>query len=635
MFSVTPASRAHWESNRTDRRYMLVTSSEVDRRGWLDAIKALFSEEQLKTCTWGKKRFSAQDLDESELYLSSEGVSGSGSSASDVHSRAAPSRMKRESIVTLQQDYVALHAGERRVDIANQIFVSLSDDDFFLYKRATALREAAVALNRGDYSVSSEQAGKCTIDPSLYPAEVSLYDWRACTFYVQNVLTGAYRNSALPDRLSTLEEEAVEHPLTMNEALIEWSEAKGGPGMVAVLAATLRIQTFRYSRRARKIAAVEREVVKAHLLEAEEIIENAASSADATAPNENVNAQIDLIISHGIDLVKDAAGAGNSGGRSADDNNLNNSEESTPALIMAGISGSVLVRAPDDSKEMAEVFGCMSKLTPQTANGKGTDADQSGTPEVVISRRQLRLRCNEQEIQSLGKEKFNEFGGWIFKAIRSLFMVTPKSFVDSIQSGLTVIGSGAGRSGAFFFITHDKKFILKSVSKVRWKRKSPNPVIIPFFLTATTFTSCDDKVESQLLMTLLPSYLAHVKDFPDTLLTRYYGMYSAEIGGRKSRFVIMNNLFENGMPDEAYDLKGSSGEIVVIKKYYALRSLTMPFIFVLLPSESVRDASGSGAREARHSNEGHGLGQAACPRTECPEGALHAGESGRRMAEAE
>ena len=60
-------------------------------------------------------------------------------------------------------------------------------------------------------------------------------------------------------------------------------------------------------------------------------------------------------------------------------------------------------------------------------------------------------------------------------------------------------------------------------------------------------------------MNLLPSYLAHIKDFPDTLLTRYYGLYSAEIGGRKSRFVIMNNLFENGMPHEAYDLKGSSG----------------------------------------------------------------------------
>ena len=113
-------------------------------------------------------------------------------------------------------------------------------------------------------------------------------------------------------------------------------------------------------------------------------------------------------------------------------------------------------------------------------------------------------------------------------------------------------------------------------------------------------------------MTLLPSYLAHVKDFPDTLLTRYYGLYSAEIGGRKSRFVIMNNLFENGMPDEAYDLKGSSGETAVVKPIY-LCSLTMICISALLRSESVRDTSGSGAREAWHGNEGHGLGQAACP----------------------
>ena len=60
----------------------------------------------------------------------------------------------------------------------------------------------------------------------------------------------------------------------------------------------------------------------------------------------------------------------------------------------------------------------------------------------------------------------------MFKTIRQAFGIDAKAFVDSIRSGLNVIGSGAGRSGAYFFITHDKKLLLKSVSKVEWQSTS-------------------------------------------------------------------------------------------------------------------------------------------------------------------
>ena len=61
------------------------------------------------------------------------------------------------------------------------------------------------------------------------------------------------------------------------------------------------------------------------------------------------------------------------------------------------------------------------------------------------------------------------------------------------------MGSGAGRSGSFFFATKDKRFILKSISKT----------------------------ETTTLMHLLQSYENHINANVNTLLTRFFGLYVA------------------------------------------------------------------------------------------------------------
>ena len=59
-------------------------------------------------------------------------------------------------------------------------------------------------------------------------------------------------------------------------------------------------------------------------------------------------------------------------------------------------------------------------------------------------------------------------------------------------------GTGAGRSGSFFFFSHDKKFIIK------------------------TMTSSELKV----MMEMLPAYSDHFKSCTDSLLAKIFGVFT-------------------------------------------------------------------------------------------------------------
>jgi hypothetical protein len=442
---VFELTAAQLKKDRTERRYMLVTSSDVDRRGWLEAIKAHFTEEQLSKC--------------SDVFPTrksgAEGGGGGGASAGSSKDGA----MRRETILKEQKNYTLKTADQRKGEMAYQVFDALDEDHFFLYYRSTALRKTVVALRRGDYSTNSE-------DPSQ-PPEIALFDWREKSFYIQNISTGSYWAAPLStspsQEISGADDEEI---ATMNGKLVLMSG--GGVGMVNIIAAVLRVQAFIFARKAKTIASKQRATVMSLIQNVEEVIAEAgaASSADGSSSGD-VNSQISLIIDNGVDLVQEATAGytGDTHGRSVDGNIAANCGEAMPALIMAGISGSGLVKAPDEAQEIAEILEYVGKLK----GVAGASDPTTGSPVVISARRGLRERCNEQEIQKADavRETFTESGGWVFKTIRALFGITPKDFIGSIQSGLTIIGSGAGRSGAFFFITHDKKYILKSVSKVK------------------------------------------------------------------------------------------------------------------------------------------------------------------------
>lgn len=59
-------------------------------------------------------------------------------------------------------------------------------------------------------------------------------------------------------------------------------------------------------------------------------------------------------------------------------------------------------------------------------------------------------------------------------------------------------GEGAGRSGSFFFFSHDRKFVVKT-------------------MTAT---------ELKLVKRMMPEYVHHLENNPDSLLSKILGIFT-------------------------------------------------------------------------------------------------------------
>ncbi|XP_022993785.1 phosphatidylinositol 4-phosphate 5-kinase 6-like isoform X1 [Cucurbita maxima] len=123
----------------------------------------------------------------------------------------------------------------------------------------------------------------------------------------------------------------------------------------------------------------------------------------------------------------------------------------------------------------------------------------------------------------------------VFRTLRKLFNVDPADYMLSIcgNDALRELSS-PGKSGSFFYLTHDDRYMIKTMRKA----------------------------EVKVLIRMLPAYYKHVQDFKNTLVTKFYGLHCVKLTGttqKKVRFVIMGNLFcsEHAI-HRRFDLKGSS-----------------------------------------------------------------------------
>ena len=94
-------------------------------------------------------------------------------------------------------------------------------------------------------------------------------------------------------------------------------------------------------------------------------------------------------------------------------------------------------------------------------------------------------------------------------------------------------GEGAGRSGSFFFFSHDKKFIIK------------------------TMTSG----ELKLFLRILPRLAAHFKKNKNSLLCKVFGVFTVKTSKMSSvHIMLMENTLRVKEKDQlkfVFDLKGS------------------------------------------------------------------------------
>ncbi|XP_011087754.1 phosphatidylinositol 4-phosphate 5-kinase 8 [Sesamum indicum] len=121
----------------------------------------------------------------------------------------------------------------------------------------------------------------------------------------------------------------------------------------------------------------------------------------------------------------------------------------------------------------------------------------------------------------------------VFRNLRELFKLNAADYMMSIcgDDGLRELSS-PGKSGSIFYLSHDDKFVIKTLKKS----------------------------ELKVLLKMLPHYYDHVQVHDNTLITKFFGAHRIALGhGKKVRFVVMGNMFCTELRiHRRYDLKGSS-----------------------------------------------------------------------------
>jgi len=129
--------------------------------------------------------------------------------------------------------------------------------------------------------------------------------------------------------------------------------------------------------------------------------------------------------------------------------------------------------------------------------------------------------------------KFKDYSPMAFAYLRRMFGVNEFDFLLSVCGNANFIEFiSNAKSGQFFFYSSDGKYMIKTMTND----------------------------ESKFLRRILPHYFRHCAKNPNTLLTKFLGMYRVKMYHlrRNVKFVIMNSVYYTDKPLSLfYDLKGS------------------------------------------------------------------------------
>ncbi|KAI5060162.1 hypothetical protein GOP47_0024582 [Adiantum capillus-veneris] len=159
--------------------------------------------------------------------------------------------------------------------------------------------------------------------------------------------------------------------------------------------------------------------------------------------------------------------------------------------------------------------------------------------------------------------KWKDYCPAVFRHLRELFKIDTAEYMMSIcgDTGLRELSS-PGKSGSVFYISHDDRFLIKTVRKA----------------------------EGKVLLGMLWNYYNHVRLNENTLIAKFYGLHRIKpMGGPKVRFVVMANMFCTDLwIHRRFDLKGSSqgrsAHKLEMDETTTLKDLDLNFVFRLQPS---------------------------------------------------
>jgi 1-phosphatidylinositol-4-phosphate 5-kinase len=129
-----------------------------------------------------------------------------------------------------------------------------------------------------------------------------------------------------------------------------------------------------------------------------------------------------------------------------------------------------------------------------------------------------------------------EYAPTVFEYLRMLDGIDLKIVEASLSvnknlAGIQQLTESLGRSGSFFFFSHDRRFILKTIGES----------------------------EQRFLIKILSAYTDFIRKNPKSLLARIYGCFTVRIDSvAPINLLFMENTFHRiPEPDMVFDLKGS------------------------------------------------------------------------------
>ena len=221
--------------------------------------------------------------------------------------------------------------------------------------------------------------------------------------------------------------------------------------------------------------------------------------------------------------------------------------------ILQGITTSVLGHDLTNPSEIST----FRNTTYEVAQAAGTSSARRDTAaKLLASLQAARDVVRTFNLSKNGDEQtppffFTDYAPVLFRLLRLQFGIGRTEYLKSLGIDHMVFNllfgslctlkqmSSTGSSGSIFFISHDERFIVKSLPKR----------------------------EFEVLLRILPDYVLHVYRHPDTLITQYCGLYSMSMNGKELHVVSMVNTFMNSNNiRQVYDLKGSTVNRSIGKK---------------------------------------------------------------------
>ncbi|PPD79394.1 hypothetical protein GOBAR_DD23679 [Gossypium barbadense] len=142
--------------------------------------------------------------------------------------------------------------------------------------------------------------------------------------------------------------------------------------------------------------------------------------------------------------------------------------------------------------------------------------------------------------------KWKDYCPVVFRALRKLFKVDPADYMISIcGNGALRELSSPGKSGSFFYLTEDDRYMIKTMKKS----------------------------EVKVFIRMLFAYYNHVRSFENTLVIKYYGLHCVKLTGPIQRKDAIDRLDNPGRITDKPESEIDSTTI--------LKDLDLNFIFKL------------------------------------------------------